>query len=649
MKLRRFYIAAAWFVFLACFAQTPVFAKDQWLKIESKNFQLYGNASEKDIRGAATRLEQFREAFQQIFPNLKYNSAIPTIVIIFKDDETFSNFKPVDADGKRSEWAGGYFQSGEDVNYIALSIEGDESETYRTIYHEYIHSLVNNDLGLSNIPAWFSEGIAEYYEQLTIENDQKVTLGAINEDNLELLRQNKLIPFETFFSIDNYSLNKQGTDGVGLFYAQAWALTHFLIHDNNGTRNPQLSKFLNLLLSGEQSKAAFAGAFQTDYAALEIQLKKYIEQRVFKTQIVNLKNKLTNAVDLKIAPVSDAEAKATLGDLLYHSERVAEAEAILKEAVALDPSSPNANAVLGVVKAARKSFVEAKKYLEKAIALDNKNYLNYYRYAYALSRQGMTEFGFVSDYTAENAVKMREALDKAIALNPNFPESYSLYAFINYVRDEDIDEAVEYLNKAIAAAPGDQWYQVRLAELYLRREDFRKARQIARKVSETAPDEHLRVYADNTLSQINSYEAQLESIKNHKSVPTDVTDKILTEEEIKRLNEQAMLEAINQSLRRPKADEKRVLGYLSKIECGKVVEYTVKIDDKTFKLSSENFDALFLMTYSADSTVGELGCGTIEKDVLAVITYRPKLDKQTRYDGEMIAVELVPKNFKWLN
>ena len=649
MKLRRFYIAAAWFVFLACFAQTPVFAKDQWLKIESKNFQLYGNASEKDIRGAATRLEQFRDAFQQIFPNLKYNSAIPTIVIVFKDDESFSNFKPVDADGKRSDWAGGYFQSGEDVNYIALSIEGDEAETYRTIYHEYIHSLVNNDLGLSNIPAWFSEGIAEYYEQLTIENDQKVTLGAINKDNLELLRQNKLIPFETFFSIDNYSLNKQGTDGVGLFYAQAWALTHFLIHDNNGARNPQLSKFLNLLLSGEQSKAAFAEAFQTDYAALEIQLKKYIEQRVFKTQIVNLKNKLTNAVDLKIAPVSDAEAKATLGDLLYHSERVAEAEAILKEAVALDPSSPNANAVLGVVKAARKNFVEAKKYLEKAIALDNKNYLNYYRYAYALSRQGMTEFGFVSDYMAENAVKMREALDKAIALNPNFPESYSLYAFINYVRDEDIDEAVEYLNKAIAAAPGDQWYQVRLAELYLRREDFRKARQIARKVSETAPDEHLRVYADNTLSQINSYEAQLESIKNHKSVPTDVTDKILTEEEIKRLNEKAMLEAINQSLRRPKADEKRVLGYLSKIECGKVVEYTVKIDDKTFKLSSENFDALFLMTYSADSTVGELGCGTIKKDVLAVITYRPKLDKQTRYDGEMIAVELVPKNFKWLN
>ena len=649
MKLRRFYIAAAWFVFLVCFAQTPVFAKDQWLKIESKNFQLYGNASEKDICGAATRLEQFRDAFQQIFPNLKYNSAIPTIVIIFKDDESFSNFKPVDADGKRSEWAGGYFQSGEDVNYIALSMEGDESETYRTIYHEYIHSLVNNDLGLSNIPAWFSEGIAEYYELLTIENDRKVTLGALDQDNLKLLQQNKLIPFETFFTIDNYSLNKQGNDGVGLFYAQAWALTHFLIHDNNGVRNPQLLKFLNLLLSGEQSKAAFAEAFQTDYAALEIQLKKYIEQRVFKTQIVNLKNKLTNAVDLKIAPVSDAEAKATLGDLLYHSERVAEAEAILKEAVALDPSSANANAVLGVVKAAQKNFVEAKKYLEKAIALDNKNYLNYYRYAYALSRQGMTDFGFVSDYTAENAAKMREALDKVIALNPNYPESYSLYAFVNYVRDEDIDEAVEYLNKAIAAAPGNQWYQVRLTELYLRQEDFKKARQIARKVSETAPDEHLRVYADNTLSQINSYEAQLESIKNHKSVPTDVTDKILTEEEIKLLNEQAMLEAVNQSLRRPKADEKRVLGYLSKIECGKVVEYTVKIDDKTFKLSSENFDALFLMTYSADSKVGELGCGTIKKDVLAVITYRPKSDKQTRYDGEMIAVELVPKNFKWLN
>ncbi len=649
MKLRQSLFVAAFALFVVCFAPPSVFAKDEWLKIESKNFRLYGNANEKEIRGVATNLEQFREAFRRIFPKVKSSSAIPTSVIVFKSDKSFRDFKPVDENGKRADWVAGYFQSGEDVNYIALSTEGEKAATYQTIFHEYIHFLVNNDLGRSNIPAWFNEGIAEYYEQFTIENDQKVTLGALDNNNLLLLQQNKLIPFDTFFNIDNYSLHRQGNDGVGLFYAQAWALTHYLIQSNNGARNPQLSKFLNLLLAGKPPKEAFGEAFQTDYATMEKELKKYVEQRTFRGQIYDFKEKLTFDADMKIAPLSESDAKATLGDLLFHTNRTAEAETLLKEALTLDANSVLANAALGIVKAEQKNFTDAKKYLEKAISLDDKNYLTQYQFAYVLSREGMTDFGFVSNYDTEQTAKMRESLDKSISLNPNFPESYNLYAFINYVRDEAIDEGIAYLNKAIALAPGNQWYQVRVAELYSRKEDFVNARRIAQKVFETAPDEHLRVYAKNTINQINSYEAQLESIKNFNSrSQTIVTDKPLTEEEIARLNELATLEAVNQALRRPKADEKRVLGYLTKIECGKNIEYSIKVDNQTLKLASENFDGLFLMTYDAESSGGEIGCGKIKSEIFSVITYRPNADAKSKTAGEMLAIEIVPANFKWL-
>src|SRR4051794_30271756 len=84
-------------------ANISVAAQSVWLKLQSKNFQLVGDASEKDMRTVATRLEQFRHVFTQLFPDMKFNSPIPTRVVVFKDKKTFDQFKPI-------EWAAGYFQ-----------------------------------------------------------------------------------------------------------------------------------------------------------------------------------------------------------------------------------------------------------------------------------------------------------------------------------------------------------------------------------------------------------------------------------------------------------------------------------------------------------------------------------------------------------
>ena len=653
MKLRKFFSAAVLTLFIVCFAQTSVFAKDEWLKIQSKNFQLYGNASEKEIRGVATKLEQFREAFRQIFPRVKYNSAIPTNVIVFKSDKSFKDYKPLDAKGKPSKWVAGFFQSGEDVNYIALSTEGEKADTYQTIFHEYVHFLVNNDMGRSNIPAWFNEGIAEYYEQFTIENDEKVTLGALDQNNLEYLRQNKLIPLDTFFNIDNYSLRQQGSDGAGLFYAQAWALMHYLLQSNNGARNPQLTQFLNFLLDGKPPKEAFTKAFQIDYATMEKELKKYVEQRTFRIQVATFKTKLTFDADMKVVLMSEADAKATLGDLLYHSNRIDEAEAHLQNALTLDANSVLANTALGLVKARQRNFADAKKYLEKAISLDDKNYLVQYQYAYAMSREGMSESDFVANYNTESAAKMRQALKKSISLNPNYAESYGLYAFISIVQNDEIDEALQYMNKAVALAPGNQWYQMRVAELYQRKQDLVNARKIAEKIVQTADEPALRGYAQSILRSIDSYQAQMGRINEYNSQQQNSreiiikSDKPLTEAELETLKAKAMADSINESLRVPEGEEKRVLGTLASIECGaKGIIYTVKLETETLKLTSVDFQSLMLFGYGVDPNNMEIGCGTLKKEVFGVITYRPKVDAKTKTIGEVVAIELVPKDFK---
>src|SRR5687768_6540191 len=178
-------------LFLTLAAQAAA-AKDTWTSVRSENFFLVGNASEKEIRQVATRLEQFRDVFQRHFAQVNFKTPVPTTVVVFKSDGSYKPFKPL-ADGKTVSVAG-YFQPGEDVNYITLTTERESESTYATIYHEYVHLLVNNSLGKGTAPAWFNEGLAEYYSTFAIEEDRKVHLGRFVDYHLARLRQSRLMP-----------------------------------------------------------------------------------------------------------------------------------------------------------------------------------------------------------------------------------------------------------------------------------------------------------------------------------------------------------------------------------------------------------------------------------------------------------------------
>ena len=363
MFKRRFVSTLAIFALVFVFSQTSVSAKDEWRAVRSKNFYLIGNAEENDIRKVAAKLEQFREAFRQVFTKINFNSPIPTTVVVFKSDDAYNPYKPIKSNGKTDRFVAGYFQPGDDVNYITLSTEGDLTDAYETIFHEYVHFLIGNNVGDSNVPPWFDEGLAEYYSTFAIEDDRKVTFGAPKSEHLELLRRNKLIPSNVFFNTDNFSLHQQSDDGVGLFYAQSWALMHYLMHGNGGARNAQLFKFLDFVMSGKTPKQAFTEAFQADYAAIEKELKNYIEQNSFRLSAVTLKDKLSFDTEIQSAPLPEADAKAYLGDLLLHTNRLNEAETLLRQVLMSNPNSSMVLVSIGVVKLWQNDLSELEKFL----------------------------------------------------------------------------------------------------------------------------------------------------------------------------------------------------------------------------------------------------------------------------------------------
>ena len=89
MKSARFCLLTVLAVCFLLAAYRPVSAKDEWIQVKSTNFFLIGNASEKDIRKVATRLEQFRETFRQVFGKTNLTSPITTNVVVFKSDSSY--------------------------------------------------------------------------------------------------------------------------------------------------------------------------------------------------------------------------------------------------------------------------------------------------------------------------------------------------------------------------------------------------------------------------------------------------------------------------------------------------------------------------------------------------------------------------------
>ena len=100
---------------LALVSLAPLDAMAKWTQLRSENFLFIGDAPERDIRATAQKLEQFREVMLRALPGTTMTSPVPTVVIVFGSDTSFTPYKPK-FQGRTVD-AAGLFIRNEDVNY----------------------------------------------------------------------------------------------------------------------------------------------------------------------------------------------------------------------------------------------------------------------------------------------------------------------------------------------------------------------------------------------------------------------------------------------------------------------------------------------------------------------------------------------------
>lgn len=612
--------------------------------MRSKNFLMLGNASEKDIRQVGVRLEQFREVFSRLFTNFKIDSPVPTTVIVFKNEESYRPFK-LNAN------TAGYFQPGPDVNYITLKLTSDlnsQQDPFAIILHEYTHLLVRNTSG--NVPTWFNEGLAEYYSNF-ITSDQKVIVGRPIASHVYLLRENKMLPLRTLFLVDQKSPYYNERDKQSIFYAESWALMHYLILGNGGKRMTQLSKFVELISAGTAMEKAFQDAFAMTFESMEKELRVYIQRDRYPILTGSFQSSFGYDSAMQTAPITEAEAQAYLGDLLLKSNR-ADAEVYLQKALALDPDLPMANASLGLLRVRQGKHEEARKRLERAVAASSQNYLIHYYYAYALSQAGNRDMETVMGMAPETAAIMRRELNRAIELRPDFLESYGLLAFVNLVTENELEKTREMLKRVLAGSPHQHDLMFMLAQIYLRQQEFKEARQLTNKVIENG-DEFLRQRAERLLAQLVSVEEQVARIEKLKeeeasyrrtgSTPGDSSE-TTSQTSIERPFDPAA--ALRASLRRPVTGETQTQGTLTRIDCdAKGITFVVKVGGRMLKLNTDTFQHANIMSFSDDAG-NEITCGIRKTQNNVVVAYVPLTAPRAKVDGALKSLEFVPPDFK---
>lgn len=460
----------------------------RWLEVRSPHFSVISNADELLARATASQFEQFREVFLAAMPGMRVDSGTPLVILAVKDEKTLKSVLPEYWEKRSTARTGGFFLRGLGKNYIVLRLDAVGDTPYHIIYHEYAHNLMNMNYGI--VPVWLSEGLAEFFGH-TVINAREAVVGVRSANELALLGKTNLLALETFFAVD-YSSPYYGEENkTTVFYAQSWALTHYLMMSDQGARRPQITGFLRLLEQDVATTDAASRAFG-DLAVLARQLNAYVHQRVFASLRVP-RHATADYSSYFLREIPLAESLAIRADILLHNDRFTEARKLLDDALWLNPDLPLANESMGFLLFSQGDRAGAEKWFAAAAELDSQNALAHFYHALAMAREGEE----IGDFEATE-----KHLRRAIQLNPDFAPAYSMLALAYATQDTRLEEALGLARRAVELEPGAFEHQLRVGNVLLRMERADEAQRIAQRVAAAAKTEADRAAAAALLEQV---------------------------------------------------------------------------------------------------------------------------------------------------
>jgi Tfp pilus assembly protein PilF len=479
-------------IFLAVLCCPALQAAEPWTEVISAHFTVLTDAGEKQGRHLADQFERMRWMFQTLHPKLNVDPAQPIVVLASRNQKSFAALEPQAYLAKGQIKLGGLFLQTPDRYYMLIRLDATEEHPYATIYHEYTHLQFAS--ASEWLPLWINEGFAEFLQNTDIRN-KDVLLGQPSVDDILYLRQNRLILLSVLFSVDHNSPYYHEEQKGSVFYAEPWALTHYLEMTDHEKGANRLGDYLRLVSQQVDPVTAGEEAFG-DLKKLQALLDSYIEAGNYKQFMLSSAAAPIDESAFKVRLLTPAETDAAHADFLVDVQRTAEARALLEALLKQDPANARAHEGMGHLEQREGNLDAARKSYELAVKLGSQSYLAHYY----LAELTMTQGGGELDKQVE------ESLRAAIRLNPRFAPAYGLLAEALAMQREN-DEARQINVKAIELDPGNVTYRVNAANILISMERYTDAQAVLRTAAKMATHSGDKALVENRLGEIAQIQA----------------------------------------------------------------------------------------------------------------------------------------------
>jgi tetratricopeptide (TPR) repeat protein len=598
---------------------------ESWLEVRTPHFFVLTNSNEKQGRHIADQFERMRAVFHKRFPKSRIDGATPIIVIAVKDKKDFQTLEPEAYLAKGQLDLAGLFLRAPDKNYMLLRLDAEGAHPYAAIYHEYSHFIMSR--AEEWMPLWLNEGLAEFYQNTDIK-EKEVGLGEPSAENLILLRQNRLLPLSTLFAVDYNSPYYHEENKGSIFYAESWAITHYLEIKDIQEKTHHLTDYAALVSNKKDPVEAARQAF----GDLEV-LQKNLDQYVSRAEFYYVKMPGPLEIDesaMQIQPITSTQADAIRADFLAYDQRVQDSRALLDRILKEDPNNVAAHETMGLLAFREGNFDEAEKWYEQAVKLDSQSFLAHYYYAIIAMHHGQS---------AAHAEQIESSLRAATKLNPTFAPAFDQLAVFYAMQHKNLDEAAMINLVAVQLDPENVGFRINRANLMIemqRPTDAVAVLQGALKLAET-PDS-----AESIKTHIDSIERYQAALANQQHEHAAALQQLHAQNESSGPNDNAAQEPAQS---RPEEKNERhgprhsLKGTLRQVQCSYPSTMNLKVESgaKSLDLTARNY---FQVAYSAlnFTPASDLNpCKDLE-GMKAQVDYFEALDKSSQ--GQIISILL---------
>jgi Tfp pilus assembly protein PilF len=436
------------FVFLLFVCAGTAAGRTKWVEVQSPHFRVITNGTQSDGRGVALKLEQLRYVFASHFPNLRLDSGAPLIVFAARDEATARSLLPALKKAKDGQYIAGIYFHGWEKQYAMLRLDETDIDT---VYHEYVHSILHTNAQW--LPTWLDEGIAEFYTYTRFEK-HKIYVGAPSI-RCPLLRSYPLLPIKKLFSPDPKDLN--GILNENVFYAESWALVHYMTFGSGMQGGALLSRFFSLIQSGESQDDAFRQVFGS-FKQMDKALQSYVGHFAFSAAVYDSPPTIDeHEFTARTLPAAEADAELAAFHIWTHDPN--DALLLAQKALKADPKLGVAHEDIGYALFSQGKDAQAKEQFGEAYSLNNALYLS-------LFAKTMLS-PIAADASASDQALLKSALSQVIQLNPQFAPAFIEYARLD-LRENHLDSALRVSRRAEELEPARAGYHLLTGRILLR-------------------------------------------------------------------------------------------------------------------------------------------------------------------------------------